>query len=89
MNDAVPGGSDVKSVCLHFGRPRVRSLGRDDPLEQEVVTHSRILARQIPWTEEPSKLQSMGSQRVGQDRVTSLSLSCYYDLVATVLLCFD
>ena len=42
----------------------VRSLGEEDPLEEEVATHSSILARIIPWTEEVGGLQSMGSQRV-------------------------
>ena len=46
---------------------RVRSLGRDDPLEKEMATHSSTLARKIPWMEEPGRLQSMGSQRVGHD----------------------
>ena len=41
---------------------QVRSLGREDPLEKEMASHSRILAWGIPWTEEPGKLQSMGSQ---------------------------
>ena len=45
----------------------VRSLGQEDPLEKEMVTHSSILAWKIPWTEEPSRLQSMGLQRVGHD----------------------
>ena len=45
----------------------VRSLGQEDPLEKEMATHSSILAGRIPWTEEPDGLQSMGSQRVGQD----------------------
>ena len=45
----------------------VRSLGREDPLEEEMATHSSILAWRIPRTEEPERLQSMGSQRVGQD----------------------
>ena len=54
---------------------RVRSLGRDDPLEKEMATHSSILAWRIPWTEERGRLQSMGLQRVGHDCVTSLSLS--------------
>ena len=45
----------------------VRSLGWEDPLGEEMVTHSNILAWRIPWTEEPGRLQSMGSQRVGQD----------------------
>ena len=42
----------------------VGSLGEEDPLEEEMATHSRILAWEIPWTEEPGGLQSMGSQRV-------------------------
>ena len=46
----------------------------EDPLEKETATHSSILAWKIPWTEEPLRLQSMGSQRVGHDWVTSLSL---------------
>ena len=45
----------------------VRSLGQEDPLEKEMVTHSSILAWSIPWTEEPGRLQSTGSQRVGHD----------------------
>ena len=46
---------------------QVRSLGRENPLEKEMVTHSSILAWRIPWTEEPGGLQSTGSQRVGHD----------------------
>ena len=46
---------------------RVRSLGREDPLEKEMATHSSILAWKIPWTEEPGRPQSMGSQRVGHN----------------------
>ena len=46
---------------------RVQSLGWEDPLEKEMATHSSILAGKIPWTEKPGRLQSMGSQRVGQD----------------------
>ena len=42
-------------------------LGREDPLEKEMVTHSSTLAWKIPSTEEPGRLQSMGSQRVGND----------------------
>ena len=45
----------------------VRLLGREDPLEKEMVTLSSILAWRIPWTEEPDGLQSMGLQRVGYD----------------------
>ena len=43
----------------------VRSLDQEDPLEEEMATHSSILAWRIPWTEEPGVLQFMGSQRVG------------------------
>ena len=45
----------------------VQSLGREDALEKEMATHSNTLARKIPWMEEPSSLQSTGSQRVGHD----------------------
>ena len=45
----------------------VQSLGQEDPLEKEVATHSSILAWEIPWTEEPGGLQSMGLHRVGHD----------------------
>ena len=42
---------------------KVRSLGQEDPLEKETATHFSILAWEIPWTEEPVRLQSMGSQK--------------------------
>ena len=45
----------------------VPSLGLEDPLEMEMATHSSILAWRIPWTEEPDRLQSKGSQRVGHN----------------------
>ena len=45
----------------------VRSLGQEDPLEKEMATHSSTLVWKIPWTEEHSRLQSMGLQRVGHD----------------------
>ena len=50
----------------------VRSLGWEDPLEEERATHSSTLAWKIPWMEEPGGLQSLGSQRVGHDSATSL-----------------
>ena len=46
---------------------QVQSLGQEDPLEKGMATHSSILAWIIPWTEEPGKLQFMGSQRVGHN----------------------
>ena len=46
---------------------RVQPLGREDPLEKDMAIHSSTIAWKIPWTEEPGRLQSMGSQRVGHD----------------------
>ena len=46
---------------------QVRSLGEEDPLEKEMAIHSSTLVWKIPWMEEPDRLQSMGSQRVGHD----------------------
>ena len=51
----------------------VRSLGREDPLEEEMATHSSILAWKIPWTEEPRGLQSRGSQTVGTTEQLTLT----------------
>ena len=62
---------------------RVWFLGWEDPLEKEMATHSSTLAWKIPWTEEPGRLQSMGSRKVGHDWATSLSLSL--DLVLHLL----
>ena len=53
----------------------VRSLGQEDPLEEGMATHSSTLAWRTPWTEEPSRLQSVGSQRVGQNWVTKHGMS--------------
>ena len=47
---------------------QVRSLGQEDPREKGMATHSSIRAWKIPWTEEPGRLQSMGSQRVGYEQ---------------------
>ena len=49
---------------------RVQSLDREDPLEEEVATHSSINAWEIPWTGEPGGLQPMGSQRIGHELMT-------------------
>ena len=54
---------------------RVQCLGRVDPLEKEMATHSSILTWKIPWTGEPGRLQSMGSQRVWHNWATFLSFS--------------
>ena len=54
-------------------KTRVQSLGWEDPLEKEMATHSSILAWEIPWTEEPGRLQSMGS-KTNTHRHTPISL---------------
>ena len=60
------GGSGIKRLHTMW-ETRVQSLGWEDLLEKAMATHSSILAWQIPWMEEPGRLQSMGSQRVGHD----------------------
>ena len=58
-----PGGSAIKNPPADAG-DRVQFLGREDPLEKEMVTHSSILAWKIPWTEEPGdRIQSMRLQK--------------------------
>ena len=64
------GASLVAQTVKHLPTMRetqVQSLGREDPLEKEMATHSSILAWKIPWTEDPARLQSMDSQRVEYD----------------------
>ena len=61
-----PGGSAVKNLPARQ-EMQVQSLGWEDALEEEIATHSSILAWRIPRTEEPGRLQSMGPQRVGHD----------------------
>ena len=64
-----PGGSAVKHppAMQETQETWVQSLGQDDPLEEEMATHSSILTWRIPWTEEPGRLQSMGSHRIRHD----------------------
>ena len=59
----------VKNTPANAGdiKKQVRSLGWEDSLEEATATHSSILAWRIPWTEEPGRLQFIGSQRVGHD----------------------
>ena len=63
---AFPGGSDSKTSVCNAG-DLVQSLGWEDPREKEMATHSSTLAWKIPRTEEPGRLQSVGSRRVGHD----------------------
>ena len=60
---------------------QVQSLVWEDPLEKKMATHSSVFAQKIPWTEEPSGLQSMGPQRVGRDLTTKQQQQCYYSHV--------
>ena len=64
-----PGGSAVKNPPV-MEETWVQSLGREDPLEKGMATHSSILTWEIPWTEEPDGLQSTGSQRVRYNLAT-------------------
>ena len=63
FNLGFPGGSVVKNLPTNAG-DQVQSLGQEDPLEKEMVTHSSFLAWRIPWTEEPGRLQFKGLQKV-------------------------
>ena len=65
-NDALMVAQTVKHLST-MRETRVRSLGQEDPLEKEMATHCSTIAWKIPWTEEPGRLQSMGSQRVRHD----------------------
>ena len=57
---------------LAMQETQVRSLGREDSLENEMTNHSSSLAWRIPWTEEPGRLKSLESRRVGHNRATNL-----------------
>ena len=61
-----PDGAVVKNLPANAGDV-VRTLNREDPLEKKMATHSSILLWEIPWTEEPGRLQSMGSLKVGHN----------------------
>ena len=61
-----PGSSVVKNLPAKR-ETWVQSLGWEDPLEEGMAVHSSVLAWEIPWTEEPGGVQSMGSQRVRHD----------------------
>ena len=61
-----PGSSAVKNP-LTMQETQVQSLGHEDPMEEEMATHSRTLAWKTLWTEEPGRLPSTGSQRVGHN----------------------
>ena len=63
-------GFPLGAVAMNTPAKADWSLGGEDPLEKEMATHSNIPTWRIPWTEEPGRLQSMGSQRIGHDLAT-------------------
>ena len=68
--EGFPDSSLVAQMVKHLSTMReirLRSLGWEDPLEKEMAIHSSTIAWKIPWTEEPGRLQSMGSRRAGHD----------------------
>ena len=82
-----PSGSVVKSVCLPVQKPQelmVQRLGREDPLEEEMATHSSTPDWEIPWMEEAGGLWSMGLQRVRLDWTQAkLDVTCHVSMVAS------
>ena len=66
LNKGFPGGSVLKNPPA-MQETQVQFLSREDPLQKETATYSSIFAWEIPWTEEPGGLQSVGSQRVGHN----------------------
>ena len=94
LNVGFPGGSEpaanesllVKNLSTMW-EALVWFLVWEDPLEEGIVSQSSILARRIPWTEEPGRLQTMGSQRIGHDWATdSFTTNLHLNMVTTV--CF-
>ena len=77
-----PGGKRLKCLPAMW-ETWLRSLGWEDPLEKGMATLSSVLAWRIPWTEGPDGLQSMGSQRVGQDGVTNTFTLTYFANIAS------
>ena len=87
------GASGASLVTQSIKEPamqetQVRSPGWEDPLEKGMVTHSSILAWRILWTQEPGRLQSMGSQRVGHNLATKPSPPWWCTMVDKEVKCF-
>ena len=76
----IPGGSVVKNLPANTSDARDMGLilGSEDPLGEEMATHFSILAWRIPWTQEPGRLQSTGSQRVRHDGMTEHTCACKF-----------
>ena len=67
VSPGIPRWLSGKRICLLMQKAQVQSLGQEDPLEEEIATHSSSLTWETPWTEEPGELQSIGLLRVGHD----------------------
>ena len=81
MEEELPGGQweRIHLPVQELIEPWVQPLGGADPLGEEMATHCSPLAWEIPWTEEPGGLQSMGLRRVGHDQVTEYTrMGMYY-----------
>ena len=76
----------IRFPCLPTQGTRVRSLGQEDPLEKEVATHSSVHGWEIPWTEEPGRLQSMGSQT--KQTITIVKSNTIDNMVISSSFCF-
>ena len=74
-----PSGSDYKKNLHAMQETWVQSLGREDPLEKGIATHSSILAWRIPWTEKPGGLQSMKLQRVRHNWAHMHAMQIYWN----------
>ena len=72
-----PSGSEVLPPAMK--ETQVRFVGQEDPLKEEMATHSSILAWKIPWTEDPGGLQSMGLQTAGHDWVSTQHIKSFKD----------
>ena len=81
-----PGGACKEPACQYRRQEMlVQSLCWEDPLEEETATHSSIFVWKIPWTKGPSRLQSIGSRRVGHDR-SDLACAQRFNVIALILL---
>ena len=67
LQEWLPQWVNWQRICTPMQESHVRPLSQENHLEEEMATHFSILAWKIPWTEEPGRLQCMGSQRIGHD----------------------
>ena len=77
--------TNYERICLQCGRQRIHPWVREDPLENQMATHSSILAWEISWTEEPDRLQSMELQRVRHDWATNTFTSLTLEKIMSLI----